>query len=163
MARWIVEPMDPRAQDADEGDFWLSSASLKLYGPKEGRDWPFLFALDAIAEAGARTVLSEEAVLKALGFSSRKEMREALKGKPGTTYVQGGGVGGIPEAPSDGGEYVRKNGEWVVASAGASNADDITANIAADETLTTVDEALEHVVGETDLVDLTLLFENALV
>jgi hypothetical protein len=124
---------NPKPEDGERGDFWINTETYWFFGPKQKDKWP----------PGVRLV--------------------GPTGPESRVYSGGGGSSGIPEAPSDGGEYVRKNGEWVVASAGASNADDITADIAADETLTTVDEALEHVVGETDLVDLTLLLDNALV
>lgn len=87
-----------------------------------------------------------------------------LRGASGGSSVGISGGGGLSDAPSDGNEYVRKNGAWVVATGGGSlTADDISADIAADETLTTVDEALEKVVGDIELPDLTLLLDNALV
>lgn len=85
-------------------------------------------------------------------------------GQPVAVSMGGGGSSGFSDAPADGNEYVRKNGAWVVATGGGSlTADDISADIAADETLTTVDEALEKVVGDIELPDLTLLLDNALV
>ena len=121
MARWIIEPTDPRAQDADEGDFWLNSASLKLFGPKEKREWPYLFSLDAVGKpSGKAQAITQDAILSALGFSSREEMLEKLKGEKGASYI-GRGVRGFSAY-----EIAQQNGfegteeEWLASLQGSA-------------------------------------------
>ena len=52
------------------------------------------------------------------------EWSEDLQGPPGATQIMGRAAGGLSDAPSDGTEYVRKNGAWSAATGGGGGSSD---------------------------------------
>lgn len=123
MPRLIVEPVSPGPQDGADGDLWLNTSTLQVFGPKARRDWPMAGEIGAASGKAKEGKPGKSAYELAVENGFVGSLDQWLRSLKGATYVAGGGGGGTPgPAGVDGLTFVQVTSApttWGARAAGA--------------------------------------------